>query len=267
MPLHAPMQELPGAHRHRRAVVLLSTACLSSTESVLYLVDGQRLWDAERVMRSVVEGTVKFGYLLESRDAFLAHAIEYTDTLPAVSRLAWHAKAEEALKSLCEGDDSTPRPYRDLLLDQEEAETIRSIYPRGMRKDIERRWGFTALVEAVSSTRGAFGPTARVMLHGYSVSSHLQHMSHEGTDMPLDREQRSAERREAMMLAHAAKLVADSFHFTYLRVAAILRFHSLDPRTLFAVEAKHKPLMDELDRAGVAWERGEYGAAANAAAA
>lgn len=268
MPLHSPLRKLPGGHRHRRAMVMLSTACLSSTDSVLYLVHGLRLWDAERVMRSVVEGTVKFGYLLESENAFLAHAIEYADVLPEISKLKWHAKAQEALNAL--GDEvgnGNLRPYRDVLLNESEIAAIQAAYPRNMRRDIERRWGFTALVNAVTAPGGAFGPTGRVLLHGYSTASHLQHMSHEGAELPVERDRRPSERREAIELAHAARLVSDCYEFTWLRVAAILKLLKRRPDDLFAMKEKHKTLLSDLHAAGEVWSRVEYGSAPTGAAA
>lgn len=261
MPLHAPLKDLPGMHRHKRALMLLSTACLGSTGSVLHLVEGMRLWDAERVMRSVIEGTAKFGYLLESPSTFTARCIEYRDVLPAIAKVRWHTHASEALKALAGTPGGELRAYKDLLISDEEVAEIRAAYPREMRKDIERRWGFTALVDAVSQPGGAFGPTGRLLLHGYSIGSHLEHMSYEGTDMPLERDQRPKERRDAIELAHAAKLIGDCFQFTFLRALAVHRFLTLDFNALLAVEARHKALVGELEEAGSEWERIEYASA------
>jgi hypothetical protein len=258
MPLHAPLRELPGEHRHKRAIMLLSTSCLRATESVLYLVEGMRLWDAELVMRSVVEGTAKFGYLLESPAMFTARCIEYRDALPSIAKLKWHAKAGEALNALAGTSLAGCRPYRELHFAEEELDAIRSAYPRETRNELERRWGFTALVEAVSKPGGAFGPTARALLHGYSVASHLQHMSYEGTDMPMERDTRPERRREAIELAHAAKLIGHCFHLTSLRVIAILRFLKRRPDALGEVHARHESLIVELKRANEEWEEMEY---------
>lgn len=258
MPLHAALNDLPGAPRHKRALMLLSTACLGSTGTVLHLVDSTRLWDAELVMRAVVEGTVKFGYMLESPATYTARCIEHTDALPAIAWLRRHQRAAEALRALAGTTDEEARPFRDLLLSDEELDQIRSAYPRELRRNMERRWGFTTLVEAISKEGGAFGPTARVLLHGYSVASDLQHMSYAATDMPLERDRRSGQRRAAIELAHAAKLVGDCFHFTFLRVIVLLRFLKLSTDGLRKVETRHSTLIDELAEAGREWERIEY---------
>lgn len=267
MPLHSPLVDMPAAHRHRRAMIMLSTACLNSTESVLYLVRGLRLWDAERVMRAVVEGTVKFGYLLENENVFLAHAIEYVDVLPEISKLKWHSKAQEAIKALGKNIGNTDlRVYRELLLSNEEIVAIREVYPRDMRRDIERRWGFTALLDEVTAPGGVFGPAGRVFLHGYSMASHLHHMSLEGAELPFERDRRPNERREAIEMAHAAKLVSDCYELTWLRIVTIARFFKLPSDSLCAMKEKHKSFLTELHDEPARWALIEYGGSVGAAA-
>jgi len=259
MPLHAPLKDLQGEPRHTRALMLLSTACLGTTGSALHLIEGMRLWDAERLMRSVVEGTAKFGYLLESPATLTMRCIEYRDTLPAIAKLRWHRHATEAIEALGTTPETELRAYRDLVLSEEEVEEIRATYPREVRRDIERRWGFTALVDAISRPGGAFGPTGRLLFHEYSAASHLHHMSYEGTEMPLERDHRPKERRESIELAHAAKLIDGCFRFTQLRALAIYRLLALDTEPLADIEARHGTLLSELDEASRNWERVEYG--------
>jgi hypothetical protein len=257
MPLHAPLKDIAGEHRHKRAVMSLSTSCLQETESVLFLVSGLRLWTAEIVTRAVVEGTAKFGYLLESPATFTARCIEYRDALPMIAKLRWHAKAEEALNALGEGGVKR-QPYRDLLLEKEELDQIKAAFPREVRRDIERRWGFTELINVVSRSGGAFGPEGRALLHGYSASSHLIHMSHEGVDMPLERDQRPEERRDAIALAHAASIVNDCLQFTVLRLGALYRFANVPAAPLAAASKRLEEFGRELEAAAGEWHKIEY---------
>jgi len=257
VPLHAPLKDVEGEHRHKRAVMTLSTACLGETQSVLYLVLGLRLWTAEIVMRAVVEGTTKFGYLLESPATFTTRCGEYRDALPMIAKLRWHAKAEEALRALGPGGVER-QPYRDLLLEPEELERIKTAFPREVRREIERRWGFTELINVVSKPGGAFGPEARTLLHGYSASSHLIHMSYEGVEMPLERDHRSDQRRDAITLTHAASMVSDCLQFTFLRLIALYRFASVSPAPLEAARERLEGFGHEFKEAARAWHKVEY---------
>jgi hypothetical protein len=141
MPLHSALNELPVPARHKRAVMLLSTACLGSSGAVLHLVEYNRLWEAELVMRSVVEGTVKFGHLLEHPDTFTARCIEFAEVLPAVALLRRHKRAGELLKALEDVPEVNTRTFRDLRLTDDEISQINAAYPHQTRRDIERRWG------------------------------------------------------------------------------------------------------------------------------
>jgi hypothetical protein len=192
MPLHAPLQEIEAEPNHKRALMLLSTECLGRSQTVFYLVLGLRLWDAEILGRALFEGTVKFVYILESSSNMKERLIEFSEVLPAISKLRWHGKAEEALAAL--GDDGSlgKQPYRDMILSPEELAEIRQKYPREERRRVEGRWGFTELVTSISRPGGAFGPVGRSSLHRYMVSSHLTHMTYEGVDMPLERDHRSS---------------------------------------------------------------------------
>jgi hypothetical protein len=259
-PLYAALGDLPGGPHDRRALMSLSAACLGSTTSVLYLVAGKRLWDAELVMRSVIEGTLKFGYLLETPADFSARCGEYREALPALAKLKRHKKAREAIAALADSGEAGARPYRDVLLEEPELAEIRTTYPHDMRRDLERRWGFPALVRSVSAKSGAFGPTTQALWYSYAVASELQHMSHDGTEMLLERDSRPKDNRQAIELAHAAKLVGDCFHLATLRVVALLRFLGRPTEAALAVNDRHAPLTDELAKAYSDWLDIEYSA-------
>ena len=176
-----------------------------------------------------------------------------------ISKLRWHGKAEEALAAL--GDDGSlkKQPYRDIILPAEELEEIRRRYPREERRRVEGRWGFTELVTAISKPGGAFGSVGRSSLHQYMLASHLTHMTYEGVDMPMERDRRSMERRDALAMAHAARLVSDCFELAFLRAAAIRRFLSRPMDDLFEVRKRHEGLLLGLDEANDAFSQTEYG--------
>jgi hypothetical protein len=259
MPLHAPLREVQAEHNHRRALMLLSTECLGRSQTIFYLILGLRLWDAEILGRVLFEGTVKFAYILESPSTVRERLVEFSEVLPAISKLRWHGKAEEALAAL--GDDGSlgQQPYRDMILAPEELAEIRRKYPREERRRVEGRWGFTELATAISKPGGAFGPVGRSSLHRYMVSSHLIHMTHEGVDMPLERDDRPVERRDAVALAHAARLVGDCFELTFLRAAAIRRFLGLPVDDLFEIRRRHEGLLSDLEEANQVFGQTEYG--------
>jgi hypothetical protein len=258
-PANQALKDIVAAREHKRPLILLLSACLGNSQTVLYLVMGLRLWEADIIMRSVFEGTVKFAYMVENQATLAERCIEYCDVLPTISQLRWHGKALESLKALGDDGSVSQQPLRDMVLPDEEIQAIRTKYPRDVRQKIEARWGFTELVTALSKPGGAFGPVGRSALHGYMVSSHLAHMSHEGVDMPMERDTREQGRREAITLAHASRLVSDCFELAFLRSACIRRFLDRPVDDLFEIRKRHEPLLRELHDASDEFGKAEYG--------
>lgn len=256
---YQPLALIRSKKEHLRALMLLSTACLGNSQSVLYLVRGLCLWDAEIVIRSVFEGSMKFIYLLENPAAFEERCREYCEILPNISKLRWHTKSTDALNALGDQGELWHQPFRDILLSDAEIETIRKQYPREVRRKIEARWGFTELVVAMSRSGGALGNVGRSVLHSYMVSSHLAHMTLEGVLMPLDRDMRSQPRRDAVTFGHASRLMSDCLELAFLRAFSIRRFLGTSPEDLFEVRTRNRKLFDELQKAGEQFTEVEYG--------
>lgn len=258
-PAFQPLMSIPAKKEHQDSLKRLSTACLGNSQSVLYLVRGLRLWDAEIVLRSVFEGTIKFAYLLESPSTLDERCHEYSEALPTISKLRWHMKSEEALKALGDQGEPSRQPFREILLTEAEIEALRKQYPREVRQRIEARWGFTELVAAMSRPGGALGSVGRSALHSYMVSSHLIHMTDEGVWMPYERDIRPQARRDAITLGHASRLMSDCLELTFLRAISIRRFLGISPKDLFEIRARNEKVFDELHKAGEQFTEVEYG--------
>lgn len=220
---------------------------------------GLRLWDAEIVLRSVFEGTMKFAYLLESPATFEERCHEYSEVLPMISKLRWHMKSAEALSAVGDQGELARQPFRDMLMPEAEIETIRKQYPREVRQRVEARWGFTELVTALSRPGGALGSVGRTALHSYMVSSHLIHMTDEGVGMPYERDVRLQARRDAITLGHASRLMSDCLNLMFLRALSIRRFLRISPEDLFEIRSRNEKLFDELHKAGEQFTDLEYG--------
>jgi hypothetical protein len=83
-------------------------------------------------------------------------------------------------------------------------------------------------------------------------------MSQLATELGLERDRRPVERREAIELAHAAKLVSDCCHFTFCRVGVLNHFLGVSSEALRELDKKHSAFLAELHRAQLDWETLEY---------
>jgi hypothetical protein len=87
LPLMSPVSRYPEWTREeRRTLGELLSACARSSESVLLLCAYGQVWDADVISRSVVEGTLKVMYLLQSREHFKQRHQEYAFDLLDIGR-------------------------------------------------------------------------------------------------------------------------------------------------------------------------------------
>lgn len=237
----------------------LSVSCLMSSESAMLLVAYERLWDAEVVVRTVWEGSLKFAYICTpAAAARAARAAEFTDVLPAVGRLRWHERAKEALA----GDlgHAELRPYSDFILSPKEEASLRQAHPRQQRQRLEQQWSFNGIVRALAADGLAEGQDLLPsLLYAYRASSHLVHKSGEGVSMVSDREQREERRRVPLIRSQAARLCSDVFHLGVLRVHTALRQAALNAQPLQEYLARFAPLVAEWSESYQTWYRVEYG--------
>lgn len=235
------------------------TASARSTESALLLVAYLQTWDAEMVMRSVMEGTLKLLYLLQRPDTFATRFREYNHDLFEVAVLKDHGKATELLGALGEkGSSADWKPIREMLLPDEKCRRIREQYPRESRRALEQRWGFTEMIGELSRSPDHLN-ILRVLLHGYSVASHIQHADAIGVSLPSDRDERTEERRDAMDAAHAVRLISDGLHYSLFRLLGAYRFLGLDMGAIVQAQREIAELITSLGPVYDDWLRIEYG--------
>ena len=119
------------AHEYELLLRQLIISCHLSSESVFLLVSNCKLWDAEAVLRSVVEGTFKTVYLcVGSKEDIKAKFKEFGDDLPEINRIKRHTRLHEFLTHAPDADSDRWKPFRDLLLSDEEFQRLGTAYPK-----------------------------------------------------------------------------------------------------------------------------------------
>lgn len=206
----------------------LLPACARSSQSALFLVAYAQLWDAEVVVRSAAEGSLKFCYLLQNQKDFEQRHREYSHDLWRIALLKDHRKAEEFLAAVLDPNDPKWKPIRDRLLDKEQFDEITRSYPQAIRRALDSKWGFTGLMGELSRSGDTGFAGFNGLAHSYSIASHIQHTDYVGAFLPSDRERRPDERRNSMDLAHAARLTLDVFTYLNLRLVVAYRFLGVD---------------------------------------
>src|SRR5579872_4895894 len=178
---------------------MLSASCFSTSESALLLVANYRLWDAEILVRSVLEGTYKFIYLCTSDERERgSRAHDYWHVLPEIYRLKSHLKVSAFLEMVDKvAGDSTDdkwRPLRDLMISEDEVVEIRQRLPKHVRRKLEDAWSFLPLAETLSKAEAPGASLYTGLAHLYATGSHQAHKDADGVGIAWERSRRDGER-------------------------------------------------------------------------
>ena len=225
-----------------RALHPLAVSCVSTSESTFLLLNSVKPWDAEMLLRSVVEGTAKFLHLSHGTpDERQEKFVEFDIDVPEINRIKRHKRSEEFLSAVPDRDADEWRPLRDLLLSDEELEDLTPRYGAKTRRQIEGRWGFGRIVAEMERIPGHPYAGMRHLVNGYGISSNLLHQDSDGIGIVADRISRDDKRRDAATVAHCARIISD------LLVMSQLRAHATGLLT-GAPETWLKPLIERSDK-------------------
>jgi hypothetical protein len=253
LPLMTPLARFDGFDADQRQTLgfLLSAAARSSQAALSLVADGQ-LWDAEVIVRSVFEASIKTAYLLQRQESFAERHDEYAHALFRIGLLKDHSKVADLLATVPDGENPSWKPLRDKLLSADEFERLSLEYPSKTRRALDTKWGFTGLLGELSRSadplfRGFLG-----LAHGYSMASHILHADHIGTSVPLDIDRRPPERRDALIRGQGNRLISDVFSCLHLRLAVAYRFVGHDPHPVASAAqqinqliASHGPVYED----------------------
>lgn len=235
--------------------------CHLSSESVLILIREGKEWDADLLLRSVMEGTLKFTYMLQGEPASIdAKVREYWELLPEFMAVRRSERAKRLLEDI--GTEESPRwrGIRDVVIGDDEIMAIRQRTTRQERQALEERWSFSGICRAFLRHDD---PGVRLLAHlayGYGNSSNLLHKDGDGVGMVWERSTRNAEQRVALKLGHAARIVSDVCTFAKLRLFSLLRACGQQAGEIRRLEEKYAhQLFDELARAERRFNVTEYG--------
>ncbi len=237
----------------------LSMSCAHTSESTLLLIRHGRLWDADILFRSILEGSMKFIYLCnKNSDNRTQLNEEYSIVLPEMVRIRRESRLQELFNVLLDKDAPEWEAFRKLQLSKEELERLTTQFPRKLRDTLEQKWSFTKIVgELAQSNKNT--KVLSGFFHIYGLCSHLVHKDSDGVDMIWERSLRPDVRRNAVHLAHAARLFSDLFALSLLRLFMAFDMLELPKEPLSLLEKQAMPLLDELGVAQKNWNDIEYG--------
>lgn len=234
--------------------------CHLSSESSLILVREAKEWDADMIIRSVMEGTIKYAFLMSGEPLKVRQkAFEYWEQLPNFSAIRHHDRAIAFLDEVSNPEDPEWIPFKKLLLTQEEIDCLRNGTNKKDRSLLEKKWSFSEITRSFAQSESSGLKLLSNLAHGYGMSSHLIHKDGDGVGMVWERCARNERDQSAVKLGHCARIVSDVCSFSKLRLFQLLRFCGQKTDIIQDIENRYVLLFGELRKAGKNFTEVEYG--------
>lgn len=234
--------------------------CHLSSESVLLLIKSGKEWDADMIIRSVMEGTVKYIYLMTGADEEMKEkAREYWEIMPEIAELKRNERLKAFLAILDDPDSPAWIPYQQLLLPDDVIAQINAKYEKKTRDQLIRKWSFSQITKYFLDSDSERLRHLVHLAHGYGTSSHLIHKDGDGVGMVWERYGRDSTRQTAVKLGHSSRIVSDVCVFAELRLLYLLKASKQTPNIIVTVQKKHTVLFGELQKARDNFIAKEYG--------
>jgi hypothetical protein len=242
-------------------IVPLISFILGRVNTLVILSKMGHLWDAEIILRTVLETFIKFLRIVSQEDltALEKKLDEFWITLDEIDRVSHSDKAKEIISS---GRITTPETIRPLILLAEEEAIIKakpSWGNRNYRTKLKNDWSFSAiLMELLNMDKMTPLISFEMIQYYYKLASHVAHGDKQGIHFVQGLEKKDGNYKEASQLTLYIKQLKVATQVPFwisLELTKLLndrdkgneilaRYRTYTQR----IVALHKPIMQELDR-------------------
>lgn len=156
-------------------VVPLFTSLHSTSESILILLLNKAIFDADVLLRTVMEGTIKYCYLMtgtekEKQEKYAEYKVELTN----IDKILDHNKAVEAVDILREFPMNSTKPFELSILSDDELSELSKKYPKKERDALKRKWSYQSLLRSLAHVYPEYEAQLGTV-STYSLTSHFCH--------------------------------------------------------------------------------------------
>lgn len=239
------------------AIVELGLKCTLTSDSAILLITAEKLWDAEMLCRSVLEGTCRLAYIaLADEEERERRADEFWNDLFNVSQLRHQRVISTFLKGDNQSNPQVSRVFEEILMGEDDVNALKDAYPRRLRRQLEQKWSLSTIVEWLSQLE-PMTPASGV-LWSYAMSSHVIHQDGTAIQIMKERAHRSHERIQAIELAHASREFSDLITYSLFRAWCAYRAKGIDIEPVQNAAKHYQTLLDEFSGAFKDWYAIEY---------
>ena len=187
-------------------------------------MQNQAVFDADILLRSIMEGTVKYCYLMIGN----AHekeskCNEYEHILCEIDRLNDHKKAKEAVEILKTFSQNNAGPFESMILSKNEVQVLTDKYPARTKNMITNKWSYQALLRTLSADHEEYKAQLGT-LSTYATICHNCHYDWTGVSARNEEILSSPDgRNELFDYMHALRIVSNVLSMYLFRVLEYMR--------------------------------------------
>lgn len=237
-------------NEHQYATVSLFTSLHSTSESILILLLHGALFDADVLLRTVIEGTIKYCYLLNgNNDEKEKKYIEYKNILTDIDKLSEHRKALETLSIFTNFKITNSKlPFETNILTDDEVASLEKKYSSSMRNKIKKQWSFQQLLKKLAESNEEYKKLFG-LISTYSLTSHLIHYDWTGSSMRQAQITSSHFKENIVFdIAQAARILSNVLSFYLFRTAEYTKNYNLFSTEINSLYSKALDIITELDK-------------------
>lgn len=155
--------------------VPLFTTLHSTSESILILLLNHSIFDADVLLRTVFEGTIKYCYLMtgtidERKEKYMEYKIQLVD----IAKISDHKKAIESIEILREFSSNNTKPFEGDILPDDKLLELKKQYPKKEQDKLKQKWSYQALLRSLAKKNRIYEAQLGT-LSSYSLMSHFCH--------------------------------------------------------------------------------------------
>lgn len=216
--------------------VPLFTSLHSTSESILILLYHQSIFDADVLLRTVMEGTIKYCYLMtgtddEKKEKYTEYKVKLTD----IDKFSDHKKAVKTIDILREFSKNSTKPFECSILSDKELVELTKQYPKKERDKLKQKWSYQSLLKTLAQTNQEYKAQLGT-LSTYALTSHFGHYDWTGVSSRVV-QMRESVNPDAIIydILHANRILSNVLSMEMFRVMEYMRgnkYYSAEVSTL-----------------------------------
>ena len=228
--------------------VSLFTCLHSTSESILILLETQAVFDADVLLRTIMEGTIRFCYITSgSQEEINVKLNEYSVMQVEIDSLSDHYKAIETINVISKYSLNKTESFEVSVLSDKRVEELKSRYSSRQKNDLKTRWSYKNLLQSLANTDELFKWQLGT-LSAYSFTSHLIHYDWEGLSQRQEQIfSSSVGLNDQYDYGHGVRILSNTLCFACFRAIYYKRLYQLNDSNIDTALLKLLDFINELD--------------------